>query len=609
MGYPIKFSHLKSLIDIIFDFQFNFQKFNSARLYHKPMLNFLDHPFVRGMIQDDTKITFFEEEIIKRNKIFIEWDELNELIPNIQNLKLLFQIWENPLKDGFKAFNSLTEALYTTFKSAEDKQIDLEIIYHFAKGFKKFELISSAYPYILNLKSFKRLFHQFWQGESLSFLGNPVDGIQVMGILETRTLDFENLIVLGMNEGNLPKTNIINSFIPRDLKLTHGLPVEEDRQAIFAHHFYRLLHRAKNIYFTFNSTTDGVGASEKSRFITQLENELDWSKGHKMEHFTYTSTDLSSDTKDIRYPSSEAVHKRLDEKLAQGLSPSAVNKLINCPLDFYYRYILGMKESAVVEENIEASTFGTKIHDVLETIFKINFLEKNKKLDIATLAQERKKIKAYLTAAYLEDFSPTDIKFGQNKLSFDVSLRFIDDFILAQIKEIKSTDSPIYIKHLEKTISATYNWEINGEMKTIKIEGNADRIDQFGSTYRIIDYKSGKCDESKVTLDEKILQEGVMEKFMQSSTKGYGRQLLMYALMFRAEFPEITEFSVGIISMINLTDWIQNVKTKKADTPLISSEVLDCFEAELKVLITDLYASNYYFEHDPKSQYCENCQT
>ena len=249
----------------------------------------------------------------------------------------------------------------------------MEILYHFSKGFKKFEELSSKYSYKLKLKSFKQLFHQFWQSESLSFLGNPIDGLQVMGILETRTLDFENLIILGMNEGNLPKTNISNSMIPRDLKKNKGLPVEEDRQAIFAHHFYRLMHRAKNVYFTYNSSGDGLVNSERSRFILQLENELDFSKGHKIVHFTYSNDDREARTNDIKYMSTEDVHKKLDIILAKGLSPSALNKLMLCPLDFYYRYILGLYEEDEVEENIESSTFGTKIHAVLELIIKNNF--------------------------------------------------------------------------------------------------------------------------------------------------------------------------------------------------------------------------------------------
>ncbi len=608
MGYPLKFSHLKGLVDIVFELQFNFQKFNSTRIYHKSLLNYLDHPYLVELIGDPNRLNDFENEIVEKNKIFIQREELLHVFPELNAIGHLFQVWKTPLRDGFIAFNELTRALYASLKSAgTDRQIDLEIVYHFARGFKKFEAIALQYPHQLNLKSFKVLFYQFWQSESLSFLGNPIEGLQVMGILETRTLDFENLIILGMNEGNLPKTNVVNTFIPRDLKLNHGLPVEEDRQAIFAHHFYRLLHRSKNIFFTYNSTTDGIGASEKSRFITQLENELRVDLGHDMQFFTYTSDDRAAEISNLKYASTEAVQQKLDDRLENGLSPSALNKLVACPLDFYYRYVLGMKENVTVEENIESSTFGTKIHNVLEDIFQRNFLDKKTKLDAQVLEAERKNVEGYLKAAYLEDFSENDIKFGQNKLSFDVSLGFVDRFLVKQIAEIKKTESPIFIIDLEKTLSATYQWKINGDLKTIKIEGNADRIEQFGSHYRIIDYKSGKCDFNKISLGAKVLSEGGMRTLMQHDKKGYGRQLLMYALMFRATYPEFEQFSAGIISMVNVDDWVQNVIPKKGDSEILTNEILDAFEEELRYSIEELYQDDFFFEHNSKATYCEHC--
>lgn len=607
MGYPLKFSHLKSLIDIVFDLQFNFQKFQSKRIYHKSLLSYLDHPYLNAIIGDVEQIQDFEDDVIEKNRIFIENNELIAVFPQLQKMKGVFELWKQPIQQGFEAFNQLTKSLYDALKEGgEQKQIDLEIIYHFAKGFKKFEDITNAYPHQLNLKSFKQLFHQFWQSESLSFLGNPIEGLQIMGILETRTLDFENLIILGMNEGNLPKVNIVNSFIPRDLKLNHHLPVEEDRQAIFAHHFYRLLHRSKHIYFTYNSTTEGVGTNEKSRFITQLENEL--SEQHSMEHYTYTSDDKAAGIADVFYQSSPAIQAKLDKRLAAGLSPSALNKLITCPLDFYYRYILEMKENSTVEENIESSTFGTKIHDVLELIFKKNFLDSKQKLTVELLESERKNIKTYLKKAYLEDFTEKDIQFGQNKLSFDVSQNFIERFLDKQIKEIKKTEAPIYIIALEKELSATYEWEINGVTKKVTLNGTADRIEQFGSHYRIIDYKSGKCDASKILLGKKIMDDGELEKFMQSDTKGYGRQLLMYALMFRQTYPEYRDFSTGIISMINIDDWVQNVRPEKNGEELLSHDLLDTFEEELRQTLAALYRPDFNFEHNTNANYCEHCE-
>ena len=609
MGYPIKYSHLKSLIDVVFDLQFNFQKFASSRLYHKTLLKILDHAFVSIFIEDISAVQKLEASIIEKNKIFLEWAELVEELPGLEKLTAVFSYWEDAARDGFAAMNELTDALFDVLKkNTRQGTIELEIVHHFSNAFKKFESIWIAYPHALNLKSFKRMFYQFWQSESLSFLGNPTKGVQVMGILETRTIDFENLIILGMNEGNLPQTNISNSLIPFDLKKAHQLPTEEDRQAIFAHHFYRLLHRAKNVVMTYNSGSEELGNAEKSRFITQLENELDFTKGHSITTAAFTTSDDGAHVASIHYLSNEAVHRKLDSFFERGLSPSALNKLINCPMDFYYRYILEMKENDQVEENIESSTFGTKIHDVLEQVFRTNFLDKNEPLDVAVLEAEKKNLPRYLREKYLQEFSEADMKYGQNKLSFEVSLQFLHKFIDKQVKEIKATPNPIFISELEKKdFGVTYDWKINGVQKKIRIAGKADRIDETGGISRIIDYKSGKCTSDKVQLSANHLKPDGMANLMKQRDKGYARQLLMYALMFRATFPGKKTFTAGIISMININDWLQNVRVGNEGDPLLTTEILDTFEEELKRQVEALYSADFLFTHDARSNYCEHC--
>jgi len=307
MGYPIKYSHLKSLFDLIFDFQHNFKKFNSDQLYHKTLLRFIDHPFIQIIIKRKNAIADFENRLIKANKVFINHIELIEVFPELKEITNLLSVWHNDTTVGFKATEDFIQVLYTHFKEDGTNDLELEILYHFSKGISKFKDIWEKHPHPLNLKSFKKLFEQFWQNESLSFLVNPIEGLQIMGILETRTLDFENLIILSMNEGNLPKSNFTNSLIPRELKLHHRLPIEQDRDAIFAHHFYRLIHRAKNVYITYNSSAKGLTSGEKSRFITQIENEL--KDNHNIKTYTYSSNDVSSDITETSYSVNDKVQK------------------------------------------------------------------------------------------------------------------------------------------------------------------------------------------------------------------------------------------------------------------------------------------------------------
>ncbi len=612
MGYPLKFSHLTSLVDLIFELQFSFQRFNSNKLYHRSILRIISHPYIQLIIDDTNKIIQFENEIIKNNKIFIEWEEFIQEIPALKKLEIVFSQWKSTIKEGFDSFNTLIKELYDKMNGKIDSyQLELEILYHFSKGFKKFEKLNNKYKHKLSLKAFKQLFEQFWQSESLSFLGNPIDGLQVMGVLETRTLDFENIIILGMNEGNLPRINFSNSMIPRDLKMNHKLPLEEDRQAIFAHHFYRLLHRAQNIYMTYNSSGGGLVNTEKSRFILQLENELDFKKGHVLQQYTSDIIDTAAQTSDVIYQSSEIIHKKLDEIFEKGLSPSALNKLINCPLDFYYRYILGLYEDNEVEENIESSTFGTNVHEVLELILKKHFVDEGRlSLNAEILKKERKNILKYLHSEYLKNFTESDLKFGQNRLSLDISKRFIEEFLDHQINEIKNSE-PIFIESLEEELSAEFKWKINGKERIFRIRGLADRIDSIGSLYRIIDYKTGKCNKDKVSIQKNMFgsDNSDLSILIDHKDKGHCRQLLMYALMFRQKYPERKDFTTGIISMVNINDWLQNVYYSSNKETILSTELMDEFEEEVKNKISQLYSFEFKFEHNPDSKFCEHCDT
>ncbi|MEO9534205.1 MAG: PD-(D/E)XK nuclease family protein [Crocinitomicaceae bacterium] len=615
MGYPIKFSHLKGLVDLAFDFQFNYEKFKSGRIYHKPLQELIQHPYIKLLIDDQLKIDAFQTDLTNRNIIFLEEDELWSKFPKLKKVKALFTTWPQHADQRIQCFDALVDALHLQFQKTEDKSIDHEILYHFSKALKKFKDIWSIHKIEFNLRTFKQLFHQFWQNESLSFLGNPTDGLQLMGILETRTLDFKNLIILGMNEGSLPKSNITNSMIPRDLRnVDQQLPTEEDRQAIFAHHFYRLIQRASTIHMTYNSHSEGLGSGEQSRFLIQLENEVNSKYGHSFQRHTYSPTDENAITSDPTYKSTPEVQAHLDALLERGLSPSAFNKLISCPLDFYYRYIIGLDEEGEIEENIESSTFGTKIHHVLEAIIRDNFLKDGKPtpFSITALKAEKKKIKERLTFAYLESdegkkFSANDLKYGQNKLSFDVSLDFIQGFIDLQIKEIK--DNPelaIMPVSLEETLSTTFKTNIKGVEKTVSLKGKADRIDKIGSTYRIIDYKSGKCEDKKVSFSYSNKTENIT-KMIKSDDKSYARQLLMYALMFQQKYPQVKEFTAGIISMINLNQWIQNVRPGKTANPIIEEDLLEQFKDGLIDYISQMYDDDFVFEHDISAKYCQHC--
>ena len=214
-----------------------------------------------------------------------------------------------------------------------------------------------------------------------------------------------------------------------------------------------------------------------------------------------------------------------------------------------------------------------------------------------------------LKKKYLEEFSESDFKYGQNKLRFDVSVKYLEQFMKKQIEEIEGQTEAIQIIKLEEDLVAEYDWEINGEIKKIRLKGKADRIDKIGDNYRIIDYKSGKCSEDQVTFRVGNVENPDLNAFMNNPKKSYARQLLMYALMFRQQNKSVQEFSVGIISMVNLRDWIQNVRISKSDQITVDHRILDAFEEELRMKLEEIMSEEFNFSHDPKSEYCDYCET
>lgn len=608
MGYPLQFTQLQSLLNIIFELQTDLIRSGKRGLYHQSLLGFLDHQYIRASIEDKSKLNSFVNDIIEFNRVYVEPSDLLSNFPELIKIEGCVNPWNNISLDGSMALGAVGRFLLAS-EHLDKKLLDQQIVQHFMSGLERFEKLLSTFKPDLDLRAFERLFERFWQAESLSFFGNPINGLQIMGILETRTIDFKHLIILGVNEGSLPKTNPTTSFIPWDLRRKSGLPLDEDRQAIYAHHFYRLLHRAETISITYNSTADNNSSGEKSRYIFQLEHELKTSSGHQISRRTFTPDDQNSVTTKTVYENSEAIRQRISEKLERGLSPSAFNTLIECPLNFYYRYILGLGETAKVEESFEASTFGTKIHAVLDDIFKRRFLDAGIPLDADILREEKKNLSNYLLSEYTKDhaFRTSDIEYGYNKLAFDVSVRFLEQFIDAQIKEIDSAAEPIEILMLEQELKASYEWEIGGKKRKVVFAGIADRVDKIGNRIRIIDYKSGKCTWDNVGIPSSVLKNG-FKGFITHKDKRYARQLLLYALMFRQGFSEYQHYTAGIISMININSWLQNVRIDEKSAGQLDEEILNEFESSVQEFLQSFFQEDFVFEHNTDALYCEHCE-
>src|SRR5690606_20377505 len=247
------------------------------------------------------------------------------------------------------------------------------------------------------------IYKQVIDSAEVSFEGEPLSGLQIMGILESRTLDFENVIITSVNEGKIPFGKSQNSFIPYDVKKEYGLPTYNDRDAIYTYHFYRLISRAKNIFLIYNTEDEGLDGGEKSRFITQLK--IEKQPNHTLTEVIYNSPLPGIATLPICIEKSEKVMERLKEIAEKGFSPSSLSTYIRNPIDFYFQRILKINEIKEVEETIEANTLESVIHNSLEILYKpyIGVL-----LTISDLEQMEKQYEDILKFKFKEQYKEGD---------------------------------------------------------------------------------------------------------------------------------------------------------------------------------------------------------
>jgi hypothetical protein len=408
----------------------------------------------------------------------------------------------------------------------------------------------------------------------MSFQGEPLQGLQLMGMLETRVLDFENVIITSVNEGILPSGNSQASFIPFDVKIEFGLPTYKEKDAIFSYHFFRLIQRASNVFLLYNTESDTYGGGEKSRFIAQL---LGLKKGISELQISPKVNTEKTVLKTIE--KSEAVLLKLKELAEKGISPSALTNYLYNPFEFYKQKVLGVYEYKEVEETVAANTMGTIVHDALEALYKPfegSFISEKELIEMENNAEEL--IKTYFKKHFNNDAFYT----GKNRLIFEVSNRFVQRFI-AEEKKLVRGGNKLKIIATEQKLETTI--AIDGFDFPIKIKGIVDRIDELNGVTRIIDYKTGLVTATELKVTDVAL---LTENYKHSKAI----QVLLYAFLYTKNNNTSNPIEAGIISFKNLKSGVLriNFSEKRGENdPLITSERVHDFMEVIQQLITEIY--------------------
>ncbi len=580
MGYPLKDVPTTNLLFSIFQLFISQNKLNKTTInefYYKDVIRFLKHQSIYKLIPE---IDAFSDDIAKQNQTFIKQSRINKLLENTSSeLKEV-------IVSIFTSYNSIDEFIdriinLINFLKEDVSDLEKEYLFRFYTTFTQLKTLQNEFKYFPDLKTLALFFRQLISSESLSFQGEPLRGLQLMGMLETRVLDFENIILVSTNEGVLPASSQQNSFIPFDVKVEFGLPTYREKDAIFSYHFFRLMQRAKNVFIIYNTEHDVFGSGEKSRFVTQLE----MMRTDIVQKII--SPKVAPQNKVLKeVKKNEAVLERLKELARKGISPSALTNYLYNPISFYKQKILKLKEFDDVEETIAYNTLGTVVHETLDKLYK-PFV--GKFLLVEDIEAMKEKSKDLVVKYFKIEFKNGDISTGRNRLIFEVANRFVNNF-LAQEKELLKDKNQLKIIATEEDLATEI--AIDGIDFPIKIHGQVDRVDELNGVLRIIDYKTGMVSAGDLKVpDFEKLREKEQYKAIQVLLYGY-----CYTKSKKYTFDQPLE--AGIYSFKNLNSGFLPVNFssnyRKPDVE-ITEEKLEEFMSEIKTYIKEMYTLDVDF--------------
>ena len=667
MGLTLRNSLLFTLVDSLFELQFTMAEFRSKdgraikipKFNHRTVQKVLNHPFIRryeflALQQQDTTVTSIIQttirEIEQRNLVYLDSEQLFLWGENHPLFKALFTRWDENPRTVIKALYVLIDLLREVYKDTQNA-IETEYLYLFYTLLKQLETtLSNEHAEKLNLRTFKSFLYELIRQTRIPFSGEPVSPLQIIGMLETRALDFEKIIILSMNEGVFPAAKRQNSLIPWDIAREAGLPVYSDQDAIMSYYFYRLLQRAHEVHLVYVTDPNTYNGGEKSRFILQLQHEL-YPKAKDtirfQEHIVMfqdspdsivhspqlavNSPQLATDGVSLGSPQftnhqspianhqstsvAEWMVPKTPEILAflraslvkDGLYATHLNQYLKCSLQYYFSRVAGVSEDEEVDERMGTADFGSWIHKVLERI-DVEYLMENKPLS-------DEQIKLILREEFEKMFKGFEADSGINRLLYQVAQQTVMDFL----REQRHGEEGLVILAAEQKLVAAIDLGIGNEVFTIKIAGKIDRVELLGNTIRVADYKTGKIEQlPKVTPEklEEIMTSGNNANY-EKIRQLWLYQYLIYKQMLRERGLRLRgkEFHLGAYEVTSGFYSLRNIKRGFIQNPLRFDENTDAesyvahSEKYIRKFVTDklLNIEEPFLktEHLNACQYCD----
>jgi CRISPR/Cas system-associated exonuclease Cas4 (RecB family) len=599
MGYPMRNTPVSSLVEALFRLQRNAgtDREGQARFYHADVRSVLLHPYLESIEQEGVHPLL--REMAHRNMITVEASLFKTALE-----KKIFRHAGDPA-GMIRYFREIFLDILSGMAEGEtpvSRLLQREFIFRLLIHLNKLEGWIGGKPGI-PVKLFEQLFRKTLSSLRIPFEGEPLSGLQVMGILETRLLDFRHVILLSMNEEVMPAVHFRQSYIPYSLRLAFRMPSREDMDAIYAYYFARLMQRSAKVDLLFNSASDGVRSGEMSRYLLRLIFK------QKREIFKPLLEIAAREVSPIEIKHTEGISRVLGRYTRQGeeqryLSPSAINTYIDCPLKFYLRHIAGIKEREEVSEEVDAPLFGTVIHDAMGCLYNgiaghnQGLITRGDLERISHSGRIEEELKRIFRKRHLGGRKDSLIE-GRNLIVFEVMLRYIQKIIEKDIRI-----APFTLFLAEETVTRDLDIQVAGHPLVIRLGGRIDRVDSLSEGLRVIDYKTGDVNRS-------FSQIGALFDPFLSQRNSAAFQTLFYSWLVTARYPgqRITPGLYGMRELYN-EDFDPGLSMGSHGTKvaIISfTEVESEFLVHLQEVISRIYDPAIAFSQTNDVTRCRQC--
>jgi len=576
IGYPLRQTSAYSLYYLLMELHNK----KGKHFHRKDLIKVLNHPYIKMI--DDPEIIQLSKNLKKGTGTFIE---------TLSPIGTLLRHILSEIKSSVEFLMIFINILEIFRKKIIDEEITLsgiekEFVFHFHSLIVKLNGIIERTGEPVSLKGFQRMFNDLIASVHIPFTGEPLEGLQILGVLEMQNLRFKNLFILSMNEDKFPSGKYSQTFIPQDIRKMSGLPLFGDRESIFAYHFYRMLGNSTKITLLYSGVSPGSSRIEKSRFIDQIL--LEYKENNKNAVINHLTAEFKIDTRrsgSIRIAKTETTLALLRKR---DYSATSFRTWMECSLKFWFRYILGLKDNKNVDDAHNFAKFGSIFHKVLELVYSKQEGKTINSIFFEKLSDET--LESIIKQSFsINKLSETEI--GMNKITFEIIRKFTKNFF-----NNEKSQTPFKIHSLEKEIRKKIIFNTRDKTESVEFTGKIDRIDYHKNILRIIDYKTGITNLSEI-------KDNMIEVDWTKHKEAF--QLLFYAYLLEENALLQKKFKLGIYPFKKLSDKLKFVKINGDET--IDRDILTDFQIVLEHILEEIFDPELDFKQTEDKAACKYC--